>query len=167
MEDVANLAFEFVESRFGISRSGIVSGGRDREFVSARIVFSIACRKYGLSISEIARCLKKDHTTVMHYLDTADDDETNIGSLFNYSGEIRARPPLDSSGGIFPINDAYRRVYEAYNYTCAIPGCGRGDVLEIHHINGRKIKNSNAMENLIVLCPTHHALADRGMIFMK
>jgi len=156
-----------MEEAMEFSRDWVLSLSRDKRPVSARVVFAIACKKYGSSISEISRFLKRDHTTVMYYFKSATPDEMDMGSGFIFTKNGEVNPSIDVSGSIFPLSDAYRKVYETYNYKCAIPGCGRDDVLEIHHILGRKIDNSNAISNLSVLCPTHHALADRGMIFVK
>jgi predicted restriction endonuclease len=45
---------------------------------------------------------------------------------------------------------------------CAI--CGFNIVVHVHHIIPAAAGGSNKIENLIVLCPNHHEMADRGMI---
>jgi YHS domain-containing protein len=42
--------------------------------------------------------------------------------------------------------------------------CGFNIVVSTHHITPRRHGGSNQPENLAVLCPNHHAMADRGMI---
>ena len=45
------------------------------------------------------------------------------------------------------------------------------DILEVHHIKGiltfdmsTKLKDINCDENLVWLCPNHHAMLERGLI---
>ncbi|HEC89148.1 MAG TPA: HNH endonuclease, partial [Thermoplasmatales archaeon] len=44
------------------------------------------------------------------------------------------------------------------------PNCKREENLEVHHIIPRSQGGRNTYDNLIVLCPTHHAMADKGGI---
>ncbi len=45
-----------------------------------------------------------------------------------------------------------------YGYKCAI--CDETNVVEVHHLDENK--TNNLIENLIVLCPNHHAYIHRG-----
>lgn len=47
-------------------------------------------------------------------------------------------------------------------HRCTIHSCAEIQNLEAHHING--IPSDNRPENIIMLCPNHHTLADRGTI---
>ena len=50
-----------------------------------------------------------------------------------------------------------RAVYERDSYACAL--CGRRDPIHVHHIKKRSAGGTNALTNLICLCPTCHAIA--------
>lgn len=50
-------------------------------------------------------------------------------------------------------------------HKCSIHNCFVMQNLEAHHINGDP--SDNRMENIIMYCPTHHTMADRGIIDRK
>ncbi len=54
--------------------------------------------------------------------------------------------------------DTKKSVYERANYKCQ--SCGVTVNLHIHHID--KDPSNNSLSNLVLLCPTDHALADKG-----
>jgi hypothetical protein len=66
-------------------------------------------------------------------------------------------PPLSQGEKDRIINDVAKGV-------CQHPNCNREDNLEVHHIVPRSEGGRNTFDNLIVLCPTHHAMADKGSI---
>ena len=47
---------------------------------------------------------------------------------------------------------------------CCLPDCDVALTLDVHHIIPGEEEGTNRERNLIVLCPTHHRLADRGAI---
>jgi hypothetical protein len=49
-----------------------------------------------------------------------------------------------------------------YPPVCMI--CGFDVVVSVHHVLARRHGGGNDPENLAVLCPNHHAMADRGLI---
>lgn len=51
-----------------------------------------------------------------------------------------------------------------YGAKCMIPGCTFDYVVHNHHINPRSEGGSYGVENCIILCPNHHALADGGLL---
>lgn len=61
----------------------------------------------------------------------------------------------------------YIEILENYEYKCAICGwsapIGQGGC-DLHHIDSWKTSKNNTKENLILLCPNHHKLADAGII---
>jgi chromosomal replication initiator protein len=60
---------EVVAEEGGIAVSDIINKGRKTEFVRARYVAMFLLKEYyGLSASEIARKLNRDHTSVLHGL---------------------------------------------------------------------------------------------------
>lgn len=42
--------------------------------------------------------------------------------------------------------------------------CGWDEIVDVHHIIPRRHNGSNNLDNLIVLCPNHHRMADLGRI---
>lgn len=52
--------------------------------------------------------------------------------------------------------------FRNYPKKCAI--CDFDIVVDLHHIVAKADGGSDTFENLIPLCPNHHALADRGLI---
>ena len=49
-------------------------------------------------------------------------------------------------------------------YRCAVPTCRGIIVLDLHHIVPVRAGGSNIADNLLALCPTCHALFERGTI---
>jgi len=49
-----------------------------------------------------------------------------------------------------------RAVYRREGYACAL--CETPDVLHLHHVRSRSLGGTNAMDNLIALCPVCHAI---------
>lgn len=49
------------------------------------------------------------------------------------------------------------KILKRLNLGCCICGWKDGSC-DVHHINGRKIKNADNHENLTLLCPNHHRL---------
>ena len=52
-------------------------------------------------------------------------------------------------------------VLERDGWVCAFPGCTMRQTLDVHHITFRSRGGSDAPENLITLCRTHHSLVHR------
>jgi 5-methylcytosine-specific restriction endonuclease McrA len=50
-------------------------------------------------------------------------------------------------------------------FACRI--CGFADVVHGHHIIAKSLGGSNQLDNLITLCPNHHALAHSGHLTVK
>jgi hypothetical protein len=46
--------------------------------------------------------------------------------------------------------------------TCEAPGCGETKGLAMCHIQGRGQQGNDTPENIVVLCPLHHAILDGG-----
>lgn len=57
-----------------------------------------------------------------------------------------------------------RKALERDGYRCMV--CGRRDRLEVHHLRprwtfGDNVRDMHALDNLVTLCPKHHAEAER------
>lgn len=59
-----------------------------------------------------------------------------------------------------------REVKAEAGYSCAIPTC-RNHPIHLHHITPWQRSKSTPFDNLIVLCPTDHARAEKGEIDRK
>lgn len=59
---------------------------------------------------------------------------------------------------------ARRRAIRVHGHKCMIPGCDFDYVVHNHHITPRSEGGSHDLENCILLCPNHHALADAGVL---
>lgn len=66
--------------------------------------------------------------------------------------------------GGHPKFRARRRMTRAFGERCMIPGCDFDFVVHNHHIIPRREGGGHQMENCILLCPNHHALADAGVL---
>jgi predicted restriction endonuclease len=58
-----------------------------------------------------------------------------------------------------------KKLMEIHNSKCAIQNCTFNIALEIHHLRPVRLGGDDVVENLILLCPNHHAMADRGLLF--
>ncbi|MDY6916827.1 MAG: HNH endonuclease signature motif containing protein [Chloroflexota bacterium] len=75
----------------------------------------------------------------------------------------RERAKTTSSGGRNLSAAEKERFKEAAGYSCENPACRERDLVDLHHIIPREQGGSNRKDNLIVLCPTCHRKADRGV----
>ncbi len=64
------------------------------------------------------------------------------------------RPPIPAA--------LERQVMIDAGWRCSIPGCSTNAALEIDHIVDWAKRRVHEYENLIVLCPTHHAMKRKG-----
>jgi len=73
------------------------------------------------------------------------------------SGEARKRIPIP--------RPTKRRLLVECGHKCSIPNCPEKSNLQFHHINSDPLDNRD--ENLLVLCPNHHAMASISEIDRK
>ncbi len=64
-------------------------------------------------------------------------------------------------------HDETERIIHRVGTICCYPNCKENIALDVHHIVPREDGGTNRDDNLIVLCPVHHRLADRGAIPKK
>src|SRR5690349_22167351 len=62
------------------------------------------------------------------------------------------------------VNRRLRRTLEHRHPTCAVPGCGATRGLHAHHIRHWEDGGETELKNLVLLCPYHHRLHQRGLI---
>ena len=66
--------------------------------------------------------------------------------------------------GGHPKFRARRRALRIFGEKCMIPDCEFDFVVHNHHIIPRSEGGSHDLDNCVLLCPNHHALADAGML---
>jgi len=66
--------------------------------------------------------------------------------------------------GGHPKFRARRRALRIYGKKCMLPDCAFDYVVHNHHIIPRSEGGSHDLDNCILLCPNHHALADAGIL---
>lgn len=167
--NTSDLILEFIEDEFGIPRSALLKAGRRKEFVKVRNFLVFLCIQSGVGYSPTGRLISRDHTTIIHSYNKVRSDKEILGEAeflfkkfleFKNSHEKRKSPILSVR-----LTGKYAYLYERFGGRCII--CGFDEVVEVHHINPRKIGGDDSPENLILLCPNHHALADQGMLSVK
>lgn len=156
---------DFVEAQTGISEEEMRSKSREKILVNARMLFSYLAKKTFHSLTATGNYINRDHTSIMNLLKRANNNE-KIEKLSQ--GYIINRGYITDTA-IKNISTNNQRkwgsLYKLWGGKCAI--CGFDEVIEVHHIIPRRIGGTDELENLIVLCPNHHSLADRGMIVIN
>lgn len=152
---------DYVEKETGISMDRMVAAGRRKSDVEARSLFIFIAIESGTTYSELGRILNRDHTTIIHsYNNTKFSEEMRT----KYDGYIAYKTKLDPKSATIRIRftGRYGFLYERFGGKCGV--CGFSEIVEVHHILPRKMGGEDNPENLMLLCPNHHALADRGML---
>lgn len=60
-----------------------------------------------------------------------------------------------------------RQVFHEAGYRCAVPGCGGGLWLHLHHLQFWSRGGDHAPENLVCLCSHHHRAAHDGYFAIR
>jgi len=89
-----------------------------------------------------------------------DDDARNSIKLLKVSKSLQKEPSTLA-------HDETERIIHRVGTICCYPNCKETIALDVHHIVPRNEGGTNRDSNLIVLCPSHHRLADRGAIPRK
>lgn len=58
--------------------------------------------------------------------------------------------------------DWRKEAKERDGFKCRI--CGFSEIIHTHHINAKRLGGKHTLDNLITLCPNHHAMVHAGMI---
>jgi hypothetical protein len=120
-------------------------------------------RRYGklteetkIKISNSLKGKKKTYSNGTNIM--PDEMKKNISvGVKKYNNENMPESMLDVS------KRTVRKILSRLNISCSRCGWNE-DVCDIHHINGKKIKNPNNHNNLCYLCPNCHRLANNGKI---
>lgn len=170
-----NKIYQVVFDATGITREEIQSISRQQHHVKARSLFVVISRKIGFSYPHIATELKRDHTSIIHLYQSKkglpyviDFLENNLKTI--NKEKINSVDKYFESKKIKFLNQttakrSYRHVYEKYGGKCMV--CSFDEIVEVHHIKPRYLGGGDELENLALLCPNHHAMADRRMIQIK
>jgi hypothetical protein len=89
-------------------------------------------------------------------------DCTRVDVATSESGEI-----LDVGRARRTIPSAIGRALWLRDGGCRVPGCGRKHHLHGHHIEAWADGGKTSASNLVLLCPTHHALVHEGQLFVN
>lgn len=155
--------FIAVARKTGVKKEELLEKNKSKRLVDARRLYVLLMRKDGHSFSRIARDLNMDHSSMIHAYREAQKDSKLLDLLKHVRGEreqwnaLSLRPQLE-----FLSKGMYSNIYEFYKNKCVV--CGFSEIIEVHHIIPRRSGGSDDVNNLIVLCPNHHALAERGML---
>jgi 5-methylcytosine-specific restriction endonuclease McrA len=150
--------------KYDITIGALRSRSRVKNAVFQRHVFCLAAHLAGYSYAQISRVMSKDHTSVIYAVREARKDEHLRREAYELLEALGNAVIPDKKWALAP-NGKYTRIYEKYEGKCAV--CSFDEVVEVHHIIPQRVGGTNDPENLILLCPNHHAMADRGMLFMK
>jgi 5-methylcytosine-specific restriction endonuclease McrA len=100
-----------------------------------------------------------------------DDDIRNSIKLVRGSRSTRKEPEKGnearSGKGSRLTHDETEKIILRVGTICCYPNCKETISLDVHHIVPIEERGTNEDRNLIVLCPSHHRLADRGAIPRK
>jgi hypothetical protein len=80
---------------------------------------------------------------------------------------------MSDTGEILDVGRARRTIPSAIGRAlwlrdggCRAPGCGRKHHLHAHHIEAWADGGATSKSNLVLLCPSHHALVHEGQLFV-
>jgi Domain of unknown function (DUF222)/HNH endonuclease len=88
-------------------------------------------------------------------------DCTRVDVSTSEAGEI-----LDVGRARRTIPSAIGRALWLRDGGCRVPGCGRKHHLHAHHIEAWAEGGATSKSNLVLLCPSHHALVHEGQLFV-
>lgn len=152
----------FVERITGIKFGELKEKNRTPEIVKARNLLVYISRIEKIGFTELGRALGKDHTSIMHSYAKEKDNEQFREFFEMYSKNYRN---IDSGVIRLKLAGRYAHIRDKYDNKCVV--CGFDEVVEVHHIIPRHLGGSDDPTNLVLLCPNHHALADKGMLYIK
>ena len=105
----------------------------------------------------------RDGTPVPHHIARMlACDCSRVDVTTNESGEI-----LDVGRARRTIPSAIGRALWLRDGGCRVPGCGRKHHLHGHHIEAWAEGGKTSKSNLVLLCPSHHALVHEGRLFVE
>jgi 5-methylcytosine-specific restriction endonuclease McrA len=161
-QDTINDIFDFVQQYSGATKNELTSQIKTRRLVFGRMIFAVILRKRGYSTPHIGELLNRDHTTVINLLQKAEKDP----DVQEISSAMKDEKDKSLTGIVAEkILGKYAPIYEVYHGKCAV--CSFDEFVEVHHIVPRRMGGGDHPSNLILLCPNHHALVDRGQLAIR
>lgn len=141
-----------IAKRHGYGYADVCGKVRNKNIVEVRaIIVAILRDKYKLSFPKIGFFLCRDHSTIMSLYSQKNKYEAQINKF------SKSAPHMQNVD-----NARWHKLWQMVEAKCMI--CGIEDIVEIHHIIPKKSGGSNALDNLLVLCPNHHAMLHYGML---
>lgn len=150
--------------KYRITVDELKGRSRAKQSVYHRRIFCLAAHLAGYSYARIARVMSKDHTTIIHAVREARKDVVQRDEAHDLVRLLGTVIVEDRKWELRP-SGKYTHVYEKFSGKCAV--CSFDEVVEVHHIIPQRAGGTDDPDNLILLCPNHHAMADRGMLFIK
>lgn len=145
--------------------SKIRSSRKTRSIAKVRHIVMICLRKHGLSFSEIGRLLNKDHTTVLWACRNASPAlNSEADRVYDRIRTYVPKEPIQKAGWD-PTQGRWNGLFKVYIAACQV--CGFDDIVAVHHVTPRKNGGSDEPENLLILCPNHHAMLHMGNLLLK
>jgi predicted restriction endonuclease len=163
--DIKNI-YLAVKRRTGMGKDELLQKTKDRDRLFARRLFIALMKAEGCTYSSIARELGQDHTTVIH----AFKQSQISAQITKIVQDVRSEKEYWNAASLSPqvqflSKGIYANIYTVYGSKCVV--CSFDEVVEVHHIVPRREGGSDDPDNVVVLCPNHHALADRGMLQIR
>lgn len=156
--------FKIILDSYGIGKEELVGKKKNHEIVVARWAAFWIFKKYAkLSYSKIGKIFNRDHTSVIHGVNSFNASE--IEEKIKQS-DREAIANLNAPEFIAPLTQRgkYGRIFSIRGGACEISGCGFDDVVEVHHLVSPKEGGDSEPSNLIIVCPNHHAMIHAGLI---
>lgn len=101
--------------------------------------------KCGVCSKDIYRRIKQKSKSGKYFC------SRSCATVFNNSLKVGSKHPNFKDG----LTEAYRKkAFSFYKTKCELCSYSIKEVLQVHHID--KNRSNNKVENLVILCPTHH-----------
>lgn len=148
----------------GTSEDLLRGSRKNREITKARHIIMYCLWKQGYTHSFIGRLLNKNHATsilacrnVEYKPNWIEIAKRLMNIKFSDDGQ-EAPTPKKYQG-------KWTSLFKVYEAKCQV--CGVEDILEVHHRIPVKNGGSNDANNLIILCPNHHAMLHCGLLLIR
>lgn len=151
-------------SELGFSEKILRSARKSRGISKARHIIMYTLWSKGYSHSSIGRLLNKSHATSIsacrkvEFYPKLREEAQRLLKIVSVQEEPKAPKTKKYTG-------KWANLFKVYEAKCQI--CGMEDILEVHHRIPIKNGGSNEANNLMILCPNHHAMIHMGLLLIK
>lgn len=167
-QKAAEKILSMVAHRYGLTVDDVLGSKRSKEFVAARWETAYVLRTHlAWTYPRIGHFMGKDHTTIIHALQKFKKEDLKNSTDFDFIASIDKEDGVEQTGFYLASvqgGGRWTSVFADRGGKCEMPGCGFNDVLEIHHLISKKVGGTDETSNLLVLCPSHHALLHGGQV---